>query len=117
MIQRMMQLLQMMEQNTAIDAVKELCCKDIHPTSKLYNVFNGNIINAIEGIDNPTILKAIAANLKNLRKQIDSAIMDVKGTCEAKIQALENDKKRFESMSREQMIARIKELEAKEENN
>lgn len=117
MIQRMMQLLQMMEQNTAIDAVKELCCKDIHPTSKLYNVFNGNIINAIEGIDNPTILKAIAAHLKNLRKQIDNAIADVKGTCEAKIQALENDKKRFESMSREQMIARIKELEAKEAND
>lgn len=118
MIPEMIQeLLQMMEKDTAINAAKELCCKDIHPSSKLYNVFNGNIVNAIKGIDNVTILKAIAANLRNLRKQIDSAIMDNVGTCEAKIRALENDKNRFESMSREDMIARIKELEAKEANN
>lgn len=118
MIPEMIQeLLQMMEKDTAINAAKELCSKEIHPTSKLYSIYNGKIIDAIEGIDNITVLKLIAANLKNLRKQIDSAIMDVKGTCEAKIQALENDKKRFESMSREQMIARIKELEAREENN
>lgn len=116
MIQKMMQeLLQMMEKDTAINAAKELCCKEIHPTSKLYNVFNGKIIGAIEDIDNIAILKTIAANLKNLRKQIDSAIADVKGTCESKIQMLENNKKRFESMSREDMIARIKELEARED--
>lgn len=118
MIPEMMQeLLQMMEKDTVINAAKELCCKEIHPTSKLYGIYNGKVIDAIKSIDNITILKLIAANLKNLRKQIDSAIADVKGTCEEKIQALENDKKRFESMSREQMIARIKELEAKEEDN
>ena len=117
-MQKMIQeLLQMMEKDTAIEAAKELCCDDVHPIRKLYGIFNGNIINAIEGIDNVTVLKTIAANLRNLRKQIDSAIMDVKGTCEAKIQALENADKRFESMSREDMIARIKELEAKEANN
>lgn len=118
MIPEMIQeLLQMMEKGTAINAAKELCSKEIHPTSKLYSIYNGKIIDAIESIDNITVLKLIAANLKNLRKQIDSAIMDVKSTCEAKIQELENDKKRFESMSREDMIARIKELEAKEANN
>lgn len=111
------EVLQMMEKDTAINAARELRCKDIHPTSKLYNIYNGKIIDAIERIDSITMLKDIAANLKNLRKQIDSAIADVKGTCETKIQTLENDKKRFESMSREDMIARIKELEAREEDN
>ena len=117
-MQKMIQeLLQMMEKDTAINAAKELCSKEIHPTSKLYSIYNGKIIDAIEGIDNITVLKLIASNLRNLRKQIDNAIMDVKGTCEAKIQALENADKRFQDMSREDMIARIKELEAREENS
>lgn len=115
-MQKMIQeLIQMMEKDTAIEAARELRCEDVHPIRKLYGVFNGNIINAIERIDSVTMLKDIAANLKQLRKQIDSAIADVKGTCEAKIQTLENDKKRFESMSRDEMIARIKELEARED--
>lgn len=118
MMQKMIQeLIQMMEKDTAINAVRELRCEDVHPIRKLYGVFNGNIINAIEHIDSITMLKDIAANLKQLRKQIDNAISDVKGTCETKIQTLENADKRFQDMSREDMIARIKELEAKEENN
>lgn len=115
MIQTMQELLQMMAKDTAIEAARELRCKDVHPIRKLYGIFNGNIINAIKRIDSVTMLKDIAANLRNLRKQIDSAIMDVVGTCEAKIRALENADKRFESMSRDEMIARIKELEARED--
>lgn len=118
MTQKIIQeLIQMMAKDTAIEAARELRCEDVHPIRKLYGIFNGSIINAIERIDSTTMLKDIAANLRNLRKQIDNAIMDVKGTCEAKIQALENADKRFESMSREDMIARIKELEAKKANN
>lgn len=118
MIPEMIQeLLQMMEKDTAINAARELRCKDVHPAAKLCNILNGNIASAIESIDSTTILKDISANLRDLHKQITSVIADVKGTCEAKIRELENNKKRFESMSREDMIARIKELEAKEANN
>lgn len=118
MIPEMIQeLLQMMEKDTAINAARELRCKDVHPAAKLCNILNGNIASAIESIDSITMLKDISANLRDLHKQITNAIANINSVCVDKIRELENDKNRFESMSREDMIARIKELEAKEANN
>lgn len=100
-----------MEKNMAIKVLQVVTSKDVHPTSKLYAVFNGDLEKTISLIDNPEVLHELVGELNNLQKTIDSAINDMKGTAENRAVRLEIESKQFDKMSREDLIAHIKELE------
>ena len=99
------------EKNMAIKVLQVVTSKDVHPMSKLYAVFNGDLEKTISLIDNPEVLRELVGELNNLRKTIDNAINDMKGTAENRAVRLEIESKRFDKMSREDLIAHIKELE------
>lgn len=103
------------EKNMATKVLQVVTSKDVHPTSKLYAVFNGDLKKSIFLIDNPEVLHELVGELDNLQKQIDSAINKVKYLAKGKATRLENESKRFDSMSREDLIARVKELEKEQD--
>lgn len=99
------------EKSMAIRVLQIITHKGLNPIVKLYPVFNGDLQKAISLIDNPEVLYKAGEELKNLQNQINNAINKVKYLAKGKAINLEKESKRFDSMSREDLIAHIKELE------
>lgn len=105
-------IIMMMENDTATRLKLNLPDEDL--AADLKRICYGDLLNIIDYIGKPEELRKIAARLKNIKKRIDSIINDIKGTYEAKALEIELHDKTLEKMSKESLIAYIKDLERKQ---
>lgn len=79
----------------------------------LETICSGELIELLNSFKCPEVLRQTAAYLKNVRKRIDALINATKAAYEAKALEIELHDRKLEKMSKESLIAYIKDLEKK----